>query len=122
MADDNEFNEQDFYDHAKRAETFFAQDVSRRHHRAALKDFLHWMDRSGASQQQGVSPGAKAAHTAAIPDANNKELANRIKIVDDKPAAQQSDPVPVEDQPKGFADAAEKAHDIFMSAVGKTKE
>jgi hypothetical protein len=54
MASDPEedFNEQDFYDHAKRAETYFSQDVSRRHHKAALKDFLHWMDRSGAAKAE----------------------------------------------------------------------
>jgi hypothetical protein len=120
MADD-EFNEQDFYDHAKKAETFFANDVSRRHHRAALKDFLHWMDRSGASRQEGVSPGAKAASKAAVPDAQTRELDGRIKLVDDKPAAQQDEAIPVEDQPKGFEEAAGKAHDIFMTAVGKTK-
>lgn len=120
MADSDDFNEQDFYDHAKRAEEYFGQDVSRRHHRAALKDFLHWMDRSGAAKAEGISPGAKAAATAAIPDAQSKELAGRMKLVDDKGGIKQSDdPTPVEDQPKGFDEAADKAHDIYMSALGK---
>jgi hypothetical protein len=123
MASDPEedFNEQDFYDHAKRAEVYFGQDVSRRHHKAALKDFLHWMDRSGAAKAEQISPGAKAAQQASIPDAQNKELAGRMKIVDESKTVQ-SDPVPVEDQPKGFDDAAAKAHDIYMSALGKSDE
>lgn len=118
MAEDD-FNEQDFYDHAKRAEEFFAKDVSRRHHRSALKDFLHWMDRSGAAKAEGTTPGAKAAQQAAIPDAQNKELQGRLKLVDNKPPPERSDPVPVEDQGKSFSDASEKAHEIFMSAVNK---
>lgn len=119
MAEDD-FNEQDFYDHAKKAEAHFANHVSRRHHRAALKDFLHWMDRSGASVAEGVTPGEKAAKQAAIPDAQSKELENRIKLVDNKPQ-EKSDPTPVGDQPKGFSEASEKAHEIFMSAVNRNE-
>lgn len=122
MADDDDFNEQDFYDHAKKAEVYFGKDVSRRHHKAALRDFLHWMDRSGASKQETLSPGAKAAATAAIPDAENKELSGRLKLVDDSKKDPQSDPTPVDDQPKGFDEAASKAHDIYMSALGKSDE
>lgn len=124
MADNEEdFNEQDFYDHAKRAEVYFGQDVSRRHHKAALKDFLHWMDRSGAAKQADISPGAKAAAIAAIPDESNKELQGRIKIVDDKGGNKVADdPTPVEDQPKGFDEAASKAHDVYMSALGKSEK
>lgn len=120
MADEEDFNEQDFYDHAKRAEVYFGKDVSRRHHKAALRDFLHWMDRSGAAKAEGLSPGAKEAAKAAIPDAQNKELAGRMKLVDDSRKAEQSDPTPVEDQPKGFDEAAQKAHDIYMSALAKS--
>lgn len=122
MADDDDFNEQDFYDHAKKAEVYFGKDVSRRHHKAALKDFLHWMDRSGAAKAETLSPGAKAAAVAAVPDAENKELAGRIKLVDDSKKAERGDDVPVEDQPKGFDEAASKAHDIYMSALGKSEE
>lgn len=121
MADENDFNEQDFYDHAKRAEAWFAKDVSRRHHRSALKDFLHWMDRSGAAKAEGTTPGAKAAQQAAIPDAQAKELQGRMKIVDNKPVPEKNEPVPVEDQDKSFSSASEKAHEIFMSAVNKSE-
>jgi hypothetical protein len=72
-------------------------------------------------RQRSISPGAKAAQQASIPDAQNKELAGRMKIVDESKTVQ-SDPVPVEDQPKGFDDAAAKAHDIYMSALGKSDE
>jgi hypothetical protein len=121
MADDD-FNEQDFYDHAKRAEEYFANDVSRRHHRSAIKDLLHWMDRAGMAKAEGQSPGAKAAAQAAIPDAENKELQGRIKLVDDSKKPEGSDPVPVEDQPKGFDEAANKAHDIYMTALAKSDD
>jgi hypothetical protein len=121
MADDEDFNEQDFYAHAKKAEEYFGKDVSRRHHKAAIRDFLHWMDRSGAAKSAEVSPGAKAAAIAAIPDENNKELAGRMKLVDEKGGNKVADdPTPVEDQPKGFDEAASKAHDVYMSALGKS--
>lgn len=122
MADNEEFNEQDFYDHAKRAEEHFGKDISRRHHKSALKDLLHWMDRSGAAKAEDVSPGAKAAAIAAIPDAENKELSGRMKLVDDSKKPELSDPTPVVDQPKGFDEAASKAHDIYMSALGKSDD
>lgn len=122
MADEEDFNEQDFYDHAKRAEKYFSADVSRRHHKAALRDFLHWMDRSGAAKSETISPGTKAATQAAIPDAENKELTGRMKLVDDSRKPERSDPTPVEDQPKGFDEAANKAHDIYMSALGKSED
>lgn len=119
---DSDFNEQDFYDHAKRAEEFFSADVSRRHHRSAIKDLLHWMDRAGMAKAEGVSPGAKAAQTAAIPDAQSKELEGRMKLVDDSKKPDRGDPVPVEDQPKGFDEAASKAHDVYMSALAKSDD
>lgn len=122
MADNDEFNEQDFYDHAKRAEEHFGKDISRRHHKSALKDLLHWMDRSGAAKAEDMSPGAKEAAKAAIPDAQNKELSGRIKLVDDSKKPDRGDDTPVEDQPKGFDEAASKAHDIYMSALGKSDE
>lgn len=123
MADDEDFDEKDFYDHAKKAEVYFGKDVSRRHHKAALRDFLHWMDRSGAAKQEEASPGAKAAALAAVPDENNKELANRLKITDDKGGNRIADEsTPVEDQPKGFNEAADKAHDVYMSALGKSEK
>lgn len=123
MADEEDFNEQDFYDHAKKAEVYFGKDVSRRHHKAALRDFLHWMDRSGASKQETASPGAKAAALAAVPDAENKELSGRMKIVDEKGGNKVPDEAtPVEDQPKGFDEAADKAHDVYMSALGKSEK
>lgn len=122
MADDEDFNEQDFYDQAKKAEIHFGKDISRRHHKAALRDLLHWMDRSGAAKAEDLSPGAKAAATAAVPDADNKELSGRIKLVDDSKKADRGDDVPVGDQPKGFDEAASKAHDIYMSALGKSDE
>jgi hypothetical protein len=121
MADDD-FDEQDFYDQVKRAEEYFANDVSRRHHRSAAKDLLHWMDRSGASQKEGISPGAKAAHAAANQDAQQKELSNRIKVVDDSKKPDRGDPVPVGEQPKDFESASEKAHEVFMNAVGGKNE
>lgn len=114
MAD--EFDLQEFYDHAKRAETFLGGDIKYRHHKNALRDFLHWMDRSGVStDNKGASPGVKAAQAAAAGD-NSKEMENRLKIVDDRPR-EDFQGRPVTDQPKSFEDAAEKAHEQFMTAV-----
>jgi Tfp pilus assembly protein PilE len=121
MADEPDFDETEFYEHAKRAEAHFANDVSRRHHRAALKDFMHWMDRSGASQREGVSPGAKAAHAAATQDAQAKELSGRIKIVDET-KVEPREATPVSEQPRDFNSASEKAHEVFMNAVGGKNE
>lgn len=121
MADD-ELNLQDFYDHAKRAEQYFADRIEFRHHRNSLKDFLHWMDRSGVPKDdKGMSPGAKAANKAAAGD-NEKEFEGRMKIVDDRP---REDFVarPVGEQPTSFQDAADAAHEQFVTAVtGKDKE
>lgn len=120
MAD--EFNLQDFYDLAKEAESYFANRIEYRHHRNSLKDFLHWMDRSGVpTDTKDVSPGAKAAHKAAEGN-NDKEMEGRMKIVDDRPR-EEFEARPVGDQPKSFEDAANEAHEQFVTTItGKDKE
>lgn len=120
MADDA-FDEQEFYDHVKRAMTHWQGSdstiISRKNHTVTAKELLRWMDKSGVASESTakLSPGEKAAVGAATQD-SEKEMKGRMKIVDDRPR-EDFQGRPSGEQPKSFEDAAEQAHEQFMGAV-----
>jgi len=123
---DDAFDEQEFYDHVKRAMAHWQGSdrtiISRKNHAVTAKELLRWMDKSGIDSESTnkLSPGEKAAVGAATAD-KEADTKGRLRIVDDKPR-EDFQGRPAADQPKSFEEAAEKANEQFMTAVTGGKD